>query len=501
MAMKAKRLVVFCLVILAASWVDPSAVFAQKATIAQAYLDAGFNPEAILDDRDVFELGNMNQARIQEFLDEKGTLGKRLFRDSDGQQKPAAAILWRVATSYKINPRYLLALMQKEQSLVEDPEPTQKQLDWATGYGVCDSCSMDDPAIQNFKGFANQIEWAAKQHREKYLLQILGRGTTIAGYAPGKSVVIDGWPIIPENKVTAMLYSYTPHINGNLNLWKIWRRWFALNFPDGSVVRGKSSGKIYVIRFGKRRPFASMAVASSMVDPTKIVTVEDSQLAAYSDGPEIRFPNYALVELPDKTRWLIAGDKKRLIKDVKVFAKLGFNEDEVIEADASDLDAYETGADITLASAYPTGALVRDITGAYWYIENSVRHAIPNTTFLSLYFKGQPSKPISGKNLLKYKIGDPYSLRDGELVRTKTSPAVFVIENGHRRPIPDARTFEELGWNWKNVVTLPSNLLKEYALGDPVNAHPILEPIVTGIATLPPAVSTTSSPTVVATGL
>ena len=452
--------------------VDPHLVLAQKATIAQADLDAGFDPDAVLNDRDVFEIGSMNQERIQEFLDEHGTLGTRLFRDIDGKEKPAAEIIWRVATSYKINPNYLMALMQKEQSLVEDLNPTQKQLDWATGYGVCDSCSMDDPGIQDFKGFANQIEWAAKQHREKYLLQILGRGTTIAGYAPGKAITIDGWPVIPLNQATAMLYSYTPHISGNLNLWHIWRRWFALNFPDGTVVRGKTSNNIYLIRFGKRRPFKSMAVASSMVDPAKIVTVEDSSLAGYPDGQSITFPNYALVQLPDHTRWLIVNDKKRLIVNNKVFAKLGFNQDELVEADANDLDGYETGADITLATAYPTGALVRDPSSSVWYVEDGVRHAIPNRAFLTLYFPNQPIKSVTAKKLQSYTLGSTYALHEGELVRQNAAPDVYVIENGMRRPIPSGQVFDELGWKWKNIITLPKLVLKDYPIGDPVSAHP-----------------------------
>ncbi|MEN9378840.1 MAG: hypothetical protein RJB15_518, partial [Pseudomonadota bacterium] len=51
--------------------------------------------------------------------------------------------------------------LQKEQSLVTDDTPTQKQLDWAAGYGVCDACSMNDPSLQRFRGFAIQTRRAA----------------------------------------------------------------------------------------------------------------------------------------------------------------------------------------------------------------------------------------------------------------------------------------------------------------------------------------------------
>lgn len=448
--------------------IQPVAVFAQATTPPSR--DEGFRPELILDDEDMFELGNMNRARIQDFLLSRGTLGTTRMHDIDGIEKPVADIIWRIATSYKINPKYLLALLQKEQSLVEDPSPTSRQFDWATGYGVCDSCSKDDPAIQDFKGFASQLEWAAKQHREKYLQQILIRGKTIAGYAPGKASVVDGQTIIPQNQATAMLYSYTPHIAGNFNLWRIWKRWFGLTFPDGTIVAGKTSGQVYLIRFGQKRPFKSRAVAASMVDAAKIVLVEDSQLSGYPEGKPLAFANYSIVDTGGK-RYLIDGQKKRLIVSDKVFQRLGFNEDEVIAAPAIEVETYEDGADITLATAYPTGLLAKDVKGTYWYIDGNARHLIPHKTLVALYFQSTPAKTLSPKQLNAFPIGDPYQLRDGELVRTRTQPDIYVIEHGLRRPIPSGEIFEEMGWSWKNVITLPENLLTQYAIGEPVDPY------------------------------
>jgi len=477
-----------CLSVLCA--IGPLQVLAQENPATNLDIDPGFNPSAILDDSDIFDLGSMNLQQIQNFLAAKGTLGFVKLKDIDGKDKSPAEIIWRVATSYKINPKYLLALIQKEQSLVEDPTPVAKQFDWAAGYAVCDSCSMNDPSLLQFKGFASQIEWAAKQHREKYLLQILGRGTTIAGYAPGKTIKIDGQTVTPQNQATAMLYSYTPHLHGNLNLWNIWRRWFALSFPDGTIVRGKTSRITYLIRFNEKRPFANRAVAYSMADPKKIVDTDDSQLTAYPTGATISFPNYSLVETPDHKRYLLAGDNKRLIENNKVFYKFGFNEDEVVEADAADLSAYGDGPDITMATAYPTGLLAKDASGNYWYVENGARHLIPHASLLTLYFKDQPAKLLTAKKLSALTIGSPYQIHDGELVRSKTDPAVFVIENGIRRPIPSADTFTELGWKWTNVVMLPAKILKDYVIGQPVLAHALIPTSASALADKPAPTST-----------
>ncbi len=463
------------LVALFCSWfgLSPFVTFAQDLshTSSTGKFEVGFRPEAILEDRDIFEIGNMTLASLQRFLSSKGTLGTYRTNDIDGIEKPASEIIWRVAGSYRINPRYLLALMQKEQSLVDDPHPTKKQFDWATGYGICDACSKDDPSLQEFKGFASQLEWAAKQHREKYLIQILGRGKTIAGYSPGKLAMIDHVPIVPVNNATAMLYSYTPHIHGNLNLWRIWQRWFSTPFPDGTTVKAEDSGKIYVIRFGEKRPYANLRVALSMVDAGKMVVTQERHLFNYPNGEAIRFPNYALIETPDHERYLLVGEKKRRFASSQVFRTLGFNTDEIVEATEDDLTAYEDGPDITKTTRYAVGILAKDQRQNLWYIEDGARHTIPHASLVHLYFRGWPVKRLTAKEISAFRVGEPYQLHDGELVRLKGDAAVYVMEHGERRPIPSAEAFEGFGWNWKNVVTLPKVVMDDYPLGEPLSSY------------------------------
>lgn len=435
---------------------------------------AEFDPNYILDDSDLFEISGMSQKRVQELLSSKGTLGTYRTQDIDGKEHSASEIIWRVATSYKINPKYLLALMQKEQSLVEDPSPTQKQFDWATGYGVCDSCSMDDPSIQGYKGFANQLEWAAKQHREKYLLQLLGKGKTISGYMPGKAFLIDGERVTPHNNATAMLYSYTPHIHGNKNLWNIWQRWFSVRFPEGTVVESLPSKKIYLMSLGEKRPFATRAVAMSMVDSAKIVQASDKDIEGYAVGGTIRFPNFTLVETPSKKRYLLANGEKRLIVSRTAFQKLGFNEDEVVDVREEDLANYSLGKDLTSKAKYPTGQLVRDPKKQTWYVEDGVKHLVPHTSLLSLYFKGQPVKQVATEQIKSYPIGDPLKLRDGELVRAKESPSVYVIERGEKHPFPSGDVFVDMGYAWRNVITLPKTVLDTYPIGASIEPYRML---------------------------
>ena len=127
----------FLIVITLISLISPS--FARAAT---------FNPNNIISDNDLVDSQTMSATRIQKFLQDKGSpLANYQINDPWGNLKTAAQIIFDASQYYIINPQFLLVLLQKEQSLITDPTPSQGQLDWATGYGVCDSCSKDDPAI------------------------------------------------------------------------------------------------------------------------------------------------------------------------------------------------------------------------------------------------------------------------------------------------------------------------------------------------------------------
>lgn len=430
-------------------------------------LDEGFNPNSILSDSDILDPRAFPFEQMVNFLRNKGKLADYITVDIDGVPKTATEIIWRVSQSYKINPKYLLALLQKEQSLVEATNPSQTQFDWATGYGVCDSCSKDDPSIQDFKGFANQLEWAAKQHREKYLMQLLTRGYTIGGQGAGKTVTIDGQSITPANNATAMLYSYTPHIHGNLNLWRIWKRWFKIRYPDGTVVRAKTSGLTYLIRFGEKRQFASKAVIASQVDESKIVAVEDTDLQNYPDGRQIKFSQYSLLRDPSGKIFLIVGETKRNIANQEAFKKFAFNEDEVEDVELTDLDGYADGPKITVDTAFPQGVLMKlaDSSGV-WYVEDGVRRPLLNGILLKLYFKNRRIRTVAPSILESYSLGEPYRLHDGELVKATGASTVYVVENTILKPIPSAVIFESVGWKWKNIITVPPSLLSAHLIGD-----------------------------------
>ncbi len=435
-----------------------------------AYAEEDVNPHFLLADADMTNTQSMTRQDIQTFLG-RGFLGTHIAVDNDGTLRPAADIIYRAATLNGISPRFLLVLLQREQSLVEDRNPSQKQLDWAMGYAVCDDCRMDDPAIRKFKGFAKQVHGAAERIRSNYLPTLEATGKTESGFGPGIASGVDGKMIIPENQATAVLYTYTPHLHGNANFVRIWRRWFTGDYPTGTVLEDQSSGIVWMIQNGKRRAIRSMAALMSRASGRTPISVKPEVLETYDVGAPISYPNYSLLLSPRGTIYLLVDDAIRAIDSMATFRSVGFNADDLTEASDEDLLAFNRGAPITSETVHPQGALVRDpSTGGIYQVEDGVKHPIFSREILQSRFAGWEIQTPKLSEITKFTQGDPVKFSDGTLVAAHGSPDVFVVSAGNRRHVTDESTFLALGYKWTDIIWTTERAVLEHPLGNPVTS-------------------------------
>ncbi len=198
----------------------------------------------IIDDQVFRDTSTMSALDIQSFLDSEGSglAGFSAVEDCGstsgshysyyanfyycGHNASAAQIIYAAAQAYGINPRVILATLEKEQSLVTTPNPTASQLNCAMGYY---SCSRDS-------GFFYQVDNATWQFRTD---MELGSGNNYWGYTPSSypcngatslySAPLKGGNNITfrddngtayenitlANMSTATLYCYTPYVYNN----------------------------------------------------------------------------------------------------------------------------------------------------------------------------------------------------------------------------------------------------------------------------------------------
>lgn len=191
--------------------IDALAATASAATYSGSDPDGAFVPELVISEAKFRNTAPMTVEQIQAFLESQpGTLDTYRAKDHSGDVKSTAEMVFDAATEFNISAQVILVKLQKEQSLLADSSPSQRQLNWAMGCGKTDSRTL-----YQYEGFGNQIWWGAQK---------LDKNSR--PWSAGISLKIDGNTINPANSATYSLYKYTPHFSGTRSFWMLYWRYF-----------------------------------------------------------------------------------------------------------------------------------------------------------------------------------------------------------------------------------------------------------------------------------
>ncbi|PIR76733.1 MAG: hypothetical protein COU32_00600 [Candidatus Magasanikbacteria bacterium CG10_big_fil_rev_8_21_14_0_10_42_10] len=427
--------------------------------------DAPFNPNFLLSDEELQSWESMSRTDIQAFLDGRQSyLSTYRTEDKNGVQRLAADIIYNAAAENKINPKYVLVKLQKEQSLITAQQPTQKQLDGATGYGISDGCGWDCATYKNNQGFGKQVDSAAAIMRWYY--DNVSSQSWIK--RPPLSYTIDGEFITPASLATGFLYTYTPHLQGNKNFWSLWQSWFDQVYPDGTILKTDTDPTVYLIQSGKKRAFASMTALATRYDPKRIIIVPSTELSRYDKGSDISLPNYSVVNAGG-TYYLLDYDTKRPFASSDTVRQLGYNPDEILDATQDELTTYTNGKIISAENADPLGQVVQlKENSALYYIQDNEYHLIYDKAIQKENFPHLKITPGTLEKLKGLTQGEPVKMKNGTLVLVQGDNKVYVIENGKKRHIASEAVFAGLGYDSKNIVTINEFAGIIHETGEPI---------------------------------
>ena len=203
-------------------------LFASQSQEASAVDYSKWQAGNIMSDEVMGDYNSMTTAQIQSFLKSKNscnntnvglakTYSSYSYHIKDGHfvcmadenfdGKSAAEIIHEAAQDYRINPKVIIVLLQKEQGLVTDTWPNSLQYRSATGYGCPDTAPCDS----QYYGLRNQIRQAASLFRS-----VLDGGWS--NYAVGyhniqfsPNASCGSSRVYVENRATSALYRYTPY--------------------------------------------------------------------------------------------------------------------------------------------------------------------------------------------------------------------------------------------------------------------------------------------------
>lgn len=410
------------------------------------------NLNHLISDSELTDYDSMSQIDIKNFLIQNDSVLKRMFFEV-GEDKPVSAteLIYRAAREHKINPKFLLVLLEKEQSLITKSSSSQRAIDFAAGYG----CFTGQVCQDRWKGFHKQINSAAAQFR--YYIENIEE----YNFRPGKTNYVCNYGdnhceyVTPLNVSTAALYIYTPHVHGNELFKRIWNKFFAsLIYPDGSLIQAQDEIGVWYIQDGFKRPITSKAALITRFDENNILIVAKADLDSYDTGRAIEFAANTVVEIPDGTRYLLTEFTKRKVESAEVSRLLGFNPEEIETVELEEIIDITDGPNLTLNDAYPLGALIQDnTTGGVYFVENGTKHPLWSKELMIFNYPNLKIFATSPDELDQYETGGPVQFKDGLLIKAADSPDVYVISNGQRIKIADEKTFLGLGYRWPNIIS------------------------------------------------
>lgn len=434
-----------------------------------------FNPHDIISDQELLNADSLAQTAIQKFLERENSVLARYGQIINSQSKKASEIIWEISQKHKINPKFLLTTLEKEQGLIRKSQATEKALDWATGYGCYGgSCK------EKYRGFYNQVE-AAAETQEIYW-QKAGQFSFQVGQ---EATTFDGYKVTPQNKATANLYIYTPYVGyapelginknvgGNKLFWRVWHRYFShQKYLDGQVI--KNGEDYWLIKNNQKKLFLTPEIFLKDYQTSEAILVSAKDLAAYPDGPAINFSNKTLVKSADSGQiFLIEDGFKRPIIDQAALAllsdfQIAVTEEEIKSVTESQLSGYSLGSLISASSIYPQGKLFKDESGNIWQIKNNLRHEVNPLVWQSRFANLTP-ETITLNELEKYPIGEPLKLKDGTFVKNENK--YYLISNSERMKIEDETIFDRVFGSDKknNALNVSAALLEIHSAGETID--------------------------------
>lgn len=430
---------------------------------ARAASAGDFDPSFIISDTAFYDSGTMSAGQIQDFLNTQGrncVAGDpaclkdyrettRAWAAESGlcagyvpaSNESAATIIAKVALSCGVNPRVLLVLLEKENSLVTRTRPTTRSYDAATGFGCPDTA----PCNTEYFGFFNQVYRAARQYK------VYAANPTRYNYQAGRSQFVlynpntacGGSQLNIRNQATAGLYIYTPYqpnaaalanlygagdgcsAYGNRNFWRLFSDWFGDPQAGSFLVRSVSSPDIFLVVGTVKYPVASWALFTTLKPLGPWGYVSQAYLGGKATA-RIAMPR--VVHDPrDGGIYLLDDGRKYHMPTCEMVAAYGGSCSALVSLTAVQIDAFATNSTVQ--------SVVQTTSGKRFSVEAGTKREVLDNASARAAGVSTSAMSLTEGALESLPYGVPYT-REDVLILGRGSTDAWLIQGGRKASIP-----------------------------------------------------------------
>jgi len=338
---------------------------------------------------------------------------------------------------------------------------------------------LNDSTVGNNKkfGYLNSNLSYQNFHLEPSSTTFIGNDTVINFSASIKDWSSRRYEIKPTDLINDKKNTLEFSFNGGNS--KKFRVPYVLFYRDGEKkvsyldLDENQDGKILINNFGS-------SVSRLTVIPSSQVKVSgfgnSEPLSAFSYSAKLikstaavvqKYPDGSLLRAKGGEKvYLIENNKKRWITTAEVFSSR-YNWSDIQDVFSGDLDDIETGKNINKLG---DGSLVKGTSEKVYLIEDGKKKWIVDAfTFNHRKYQWENIYQISDEDLNNYPEGenilDTSPYPDGTLVRGSCYK-VYLIENGQKKWISSEEVFNARGYKWDKVIVVSNDDLENYPEGE-----------------------------------
>jgi len=246
-----------------------------------------------------------------------------------------------------------------------------------------------------------------------------------------------------------------------------------VRLPNNKIVKVPGKPAVYKIEDDTAKPILSAGVfKANGFAWTDLEEISQDELDTYADGENLNYPDGTLIKGSGPAVFVVSNGQKRPLVSASAFLGLGYKWGNIKKIRDAEVAEYDTGDSVDEESNYPEGSLVRlDGTAGVYRIEGGKKKPIKSAdVFVSNGYHWGEILVVPQKNknrLNQYEPGSEVAYPDGTLIKGST-PSVYVIDKGQKRPINSADDFTGSGYIWGKIKAVDDSTVSSYETGDEV---------------------------------
>lgn len=225
---------------------------------------------------------------------------------------------------------------------------------------------------------------------------------------------------------------------------------------EGAVLKGDQNPQVYYVENAQLRLVSSVVYEQKQL-AGRIVIIPEAELAQYPKGGYL-VPDDGTVVKSDRnpTVYIFLSKIKRPIPSPAVLKTYGKTFADVKALSQEEIDAMPEG---TIAEPKDSTYYQIQGTGQLWVYRNNSRHYI--APFVAKQRGITPDVTLQLSESNTWPEGDCIMPKDGTLIKSDKSPAVYIIEGGEMLALSGSQ-FKSRGLSFANIQTLPDSDVKKF---------------------------------------